>query len=71
MVFRGTRRDGSRRHRRPGQPRPGRGVSIPYVYDVGALIAVDSNDRRMWTIHHLAIEEGRSLLVPAPVVGQA
>ena len=46
-------------------------MSIPYVYDAGALIAIDDNDRRMWAIHHLAIEEGRRLLVPAVVVGQA
>jgi hypothetical protein len=46
-------------------------VSLPYVYDTGVLIAIDSNDRRMWAIHHLALEEGRRLLVPAPVVGQA
>jgi hypothetical protein len=46
-------------------------VSIPYVYDAGVLIAIDGNDRRMWAIHHLALEEGRRLLVPAVVVGQA
>jgi hypothetical protein len=46
-------------------------VSIPYVYDAGVLIAIDGNDRRMWAIHHLAAEEGRRLLIPAVVVGQA
>ena len=46
-------------------------MSIPYVYDAGALLAIDRNDRRMWVIHHLAIEEGRRLLVPAVVVAQA
>ncbi|WP_432829151.1 PIN domain-containing protein [Dactylosporangium sp. CA-092794] len=46
-------------------------MSIPYVYDAGALIAIDDNNRRMWAIHHLAIEEGRRLLIPAVVVGQA
>jgi hypothetical protein len=46
-------------------------VSIPYVYDAGALLAIDNNDRRMWVIHHLAIEDGRRLLVPAVVVAQA
>lgn len=45
-------------------------MSIPYVYDAGALLAIDRNDRRMWAIHHLAIEEGRRLLIPAVVVGQ-
>jgi hypothetical protein len=46
-------------------------VSIPYVYDAGVLIAIGGNDRKMWAIHHLAIEEGRRLLIPAVVVGQA
>ena len=46
-------------------------MSIPYVYDAGVLSAIDGNDRRMWAIHHLALEEGRRLLVPAVVVGQA
>ncbi len=46
-------------------------MSHSYVYDAGALIAIDNNDRRMWTIHHLAIDDGRKILVPAPVVGQA
>lgn len=45
-------------------------MSIPYVYDAGALIAIDRNDRRMWVIHHLAVEEGRRVLIPAVVVGQ-
>jgi predicted nucleic acid-binding protein len=46
-------------------------VSIPYVYDAGVLIAVDSNDRRMWTRHQIALEEGRRIIVPAIVIGQA
>lgn len=46
-------------------------MSIPYVYDVGALIAIDNDDRRMWALHHLAVEEGRTVIVPAVVVGQA
>ncbi|MEU8239872.1 PIN domain-containing protein [Actinoplanes missouriensis] len=46
-------------------------MSIPYVYDAGVLVAIDGNDRRMWAIHHLAVEEGRRLLVPAVVVAQA
>ena len=45
-------------------------MTIPYVYDAGALIAIDDNNRRMWAIHHLAIDEGRRLLVPAVVVAQ-
>jgi len=46
-------------------------MTVPYIYDAGALLAIDSNDRRMWAIHHLALEEGRRLIVPAAVVGQA
>jgi predicted nucleic acid-binding protein len=46
-------------------------VNIPYVYDAGVLLAIDNNDRRMWTIHHLAVEEGRRLLAPSIVVAQA
>jgi hypothetical protein len=45
-------------------------MSIPYVYDVGALLAIEGNDRRMWAIHHLAIEEGRRIVIPAVVVSQ-
>ncbi len=46
-------------------------MSIPYVYDAGVLLAIDGNERRRWVIHHLALEEGRRLLVPAVVVAQA
>ncbi|MBN1174453.1 MAG: PIN domain-containing protein [Micromonosporaceae bacterium] len=46
-------------------------MSIPYVYDAGVLIAIDTNQRRMWAIHHLAIQEGRRIIVPTIVVAQA
>jgi hypothetical protein len=46
-------------------------VSIPYVYDAGVLIAIENDDRRMWAIHHLALQEGRALILPSIVVGQA
>lgn len=46
-------------------------MTIPYVYDAGALIAVDNNDRRMWARHSIALEEGRNIYVPSIVVGQA
>jgi hypothetical protein len=46
-------------------------VILPYVYDAGALIAFDDNDRRMWARHKLALEDGRDIHVPAVVVGQA
>jgi hypothetical protein len=42
----------------------------PYVYDSGALIALDRGDRGMWARHKLALEEGRDIHVPAVVVGQ-
>ncbi len=45
-------------------------MTVPYVYDTGALIAIDKDDRRLWAIHHLALEEGRQVVVPAVVVGQ-
>lgn len=46
-------------------------MNASYVYDAGALIAVDSDDRRMWLIHKTALAEGRDVVVPAIVVGQA
>ena len=44
---------------------------LPYVYDAGALLAFDDNDRRMWARHKLALDDGRDIHVPAIVVGQA
>jgi predicted nucleic acid-binding protein len=46
-------------------------LTAPYVYDAGALIALDNNDRRMWARHKLALDEARDIHVPAVVVGQA
>ncbi|MGP3970014.1 twitching motility protein PilT [Streptomyces sp. 6N223] len=46
-------------------------MSIPYLYDTGALIAIDNNDRRMWARHQLALDDGRDIYIPAVVVGQA
>lgn len=46
-------------------------MNIPYLYDAGALIAIDNNDRRMWTRHHLALEDGRDIHIPSVVVSQA
>jgi hypothetical protein len=46
-------------------------VSQPYLYDAGALVALDKNDRRMWVRHKLALAEERDIHVPAVVVGQA
>jgi hypothetical protein len=57
--------------RAPRQARDAQRVIAPYVYDAGALIALDNNDRRMWARHKLALDDGRDLHVPAVVVGQA
>jgi hypothetical protein len=46
-------------------------LTAPFVYDAGALIALDDNDRRMWLRHKLALDEGRDIHVPAIVAGQA
>lgn len=46
-------------------------MNVPYVYDAGALVAFDRNDRRMWLRHRLALEEDREIRMPAVVVGQA
>jgi hypothetical protein len=43
---------------------------LPYLYDAGALLALDKDDRRMWVRHKLAIEDDREIRVPAVVVGQ-
>jgi predicted nucleic acid-binding protein len=46
-------------------------VIPPFVYDAGALIAFDNNNRRMWARHQVALEEGRDVHIPAIVIGQA
>lgn len=46
-------------------------MNIPYLYDAGAVIAIDNNDRRMWARHHLALDDGRDIHIPAAVVSQA
>lgn len=40
------------------------------VYDAGALVAAERNDRRMWAEHRVRLELGLSVVVPAPVVAQ-
>jgi len=40
------------------------------VYDSGALIAADKNDRRMWAEHRVWLEMGIIPCVPSPVVAQ-
>lgn len=46
-------------------------MNIPYLYDAGALIAIDNDDRRMWARHSLALDDGRDIHVPSIVVSQA
>ena len=45
-------------------------MNVSYVYDAGALIAIDSNNHEMWTIHKAALADERQIVVPAIVVGQ-
>lgn len=40
------------------------------TYDSGALLAAESNDRRLWAIHRRAIERAHTPTVPAGVLGQ-
>jgi hypothetical protein len=42
-----------------------------YVYDTGALLAAESNDRRLWSLHNEALAARRPPVVPAPVLAQA
>ena len=46
-------------------------MNASYVYDAGALIAIESDDRRMWAIHKTALAQNREIVVPAIVVAQA
>lgn len=41
------------------------------VYDAGALIAADRNDRVFWADHRARLEKGTPPVAPAPVVAQA
>jgi predicted nucleic acid-binding protein len=40
------------------------------VYDAGALVAAERNDRRLWADHRVRLEAGGVPVVPAPVVAQ-
>jgi predicted nucleic acid-binding protein len=42
----------------------------PVVYDAGALVAAERNDRRLWADHRVRLEAGVVPVVPAPVVAQ-
>lgn len=40
------------------------------VYDAGALIAAERNDRAFWTEHRVRLELGIVPCIPAPIVAQ-
>ena len=40
------------------------------VYDAGALVAAERNDRRLWADHRVRLEAGVVPVAPAPVVAQ-
>ena len=46
-------------------------MTQPHLYDAGALIAIDKNERRMWARYQVALDDDRDVRVPAVVVGQA
>ncbi len=46
-------------------------TAIPLVYDAGALLAAERNDRKFLVMHKTALLAGRHVLVPAPVLAQA
>lgn len=41
------------------------------VYDAGALVAAERNERSMWLLHDAALRRGLSPLVPAGALAQA
>lgn len=42
-----------------------------FVYDTGALIAAERDDRRLWLLHGRALARGHAPVVPAPVLAEA
>jgi predicted nucleic acid-binding protein len=46
-------------------------TAIPLVYDAGALLAAEKNDRKVLVMHKTALLAGRNVLVPTPVLAQA
>ncbi len=51
--------------------RPKAPKSLGILYDTGALIAADRDDRRMWAIHARALQRGLRPIVPAGCVVEA
>jgi rRNA-processing protein FCF1 len=52
-----------------GESRPG--ASVGLIYDSGALMAADRDDRRVWAIHTRALQRGVRPIVPAGCVVEA
>jgi predicted nucleic acid-binding protein len=52
---------------------PARSAKLPLglVYDTGALIAAEGNQRRMWALHARALQRGVLPVVPAACVVEA
>ena len=46
-------------------------MTQPHLYDAGALIAIEKNDRQMWARYQVAVDDGRDIRIPAVVVWQA
>jgi predicted nucleic acid-binding protein len=46
-------------------------LPLGLVYDTGALIAAEANDRRMWALHTRAMQRGVLPVVPAGCVVEA
>ena len=46
-------------------------LPLGLVYDTGALIAAEANDRRMWALHSRAMQRGVLPVVPAGCVVEA
>lgn len=44
--------------------------STTVVYDAGALLAAERNDRRFRIVHSQMLDEARRIIVPAPVLTQ-
>ncbi len=49
----------------------GKDAPLGVVYDTGALIAAERNDRRMWALHDRALARGALPIVPAGCVVEA
>lgn len=46
-------------------------LPLGLVYDTGALVAAESNDRRMWALHSRAMQRGVLPVVPAGCIVEA